>query len=109
MSALFALGFGDAGAFQEAVEGLRRSADARPPLFFRNIRGGGGKPLDDQRQPARRHIRPGGVEDQSILLKAGRDQALQVFGGTSLHAGGNFFREQFKQKLGHAHASPWPA
>ena len=88
-------------AFQKAVNRLLRRANARAFLFFPNIRLMRGKADNMQRQTTR-----GGEGLRAFIEATALDQSighqrLQILRSTTLHAGGNFLGEEFKQKIGH--------
>ncbi len=96
---------GEARALQEALDGALGRADARPLALLARV-GLAGRQADDmQRQPARRRETLGALVGQAALDQRVGDEPLQVGRGLGLHAGGDFFGEQFEQKVGHGSAS----
>ena len=59
-----------------------------------------------QREPARRHEGLSDLIDETALDQRIGDELLQVLAGLALHARRDFFREKFKQEIGHQFAPP---
>ena len=91
----------EARALEKALDRRIRRADAGTFSLLAQI-GLGGRQADDMQRQA-----PGGDEALRALIKEVAldqrvgDQALEVLRRLALHAGGDFFAEQFKQKVGH--------
>ena len=91
----------EAGALQEALDGGVRSADAGALSLLAQI-GLGGRQADDMEGQA-----PGGDEAlRALVSEVALDQGIgdeppEVLRRLPLHAGGDFFAEQFKQEVGH--------
>ena len=62
-----------------------------------------------QRQAARRDEALRALVEQIALDQRIGDEPLQILRRLPLHAGGDFFAEQFEQKIGHCYAAPPPA
>ncbi|MNI25118.1 hypothetical protein D3C73_787570 [compost metagenome] len=90
-----------AGLAQEAFQRLRGGRGFRALQLFIAVGRGGGQAVDDQRQAARPGIGGQRVPGQARGLQAVGGHALQVARGAGLHAGGDFFGEDFEEKLGH--------
>ena len=54
-----------------------------------------------QREPARRRKTRGALEVKAALGQGVGDEPLQILGRLRLHAGGDFFAEEFEKKFGH--------
>jgi hypothetical protein len=92
---------GQAGLAQEAFQRLFRGRGARALDLFLAVGRGGGQAVDDQGQAARPGVGRQGVPGQAGGLQPVGDHALQVARGALLHAGGDFFGEDFEEELGH--------
>ena len=57
--------------------------------------------MHGERKPPRRGEGFGALVDQAFRNELVGDHAAQVFGRFRLHARGDFFGKQFKQKIGH--------
>ena len=92
---------GEAGGFQEALDGGVRRADARPLALLAHVRALHGQAGDVQGQAPWRGEGARALIMEAALHQRVGDQLLQVFRGLALHARGNFLGEQFEQKIGH--------
>ena len=90
------------GPAQEALDRLFRRIDARAFTFLAQRRRGIKQPVHRQRQPARRVEGGGPGIGQTGLDQTVRHPRLEVLRGARLHPGGDFFREEFDQKVGHS-------
>ena len=86
---------------QKALHGGVGRADARALLLLAHIRLARGQAGDVQRQAARRRERARALISQAALDQRVGDELLQILARPALHAGGNFFGEQFEEKIGH--------
>ena len=94
------------GGFQKALHGGVGAADARALALFLQVRLPRGNAVHRQRQPPRRRERLGAFIDQAFGDELVGHHAAQIVGRLRLHARGNFFGEQFEQKIGHHAALP---
>ena len=62
--------------------------------------------MHGQRQPPRRRERLGAFIDEAFGDQLVGDHAAQIVRRLRLHARGDFFGEQFEQKIGHQAALP---
>ena len=76
-------------------------ADARTLLLFLEVGLARRHALHGERQPPRRREGLGALIDEAGIDQPVGDELLQVLRRARLHAGGNFFGEQFEQKVGH--------
>ncbi|MNE45987.1 hypothetical protein D3C80_1403050 [compost metagenome] len=90
-----------AGLAQEAFQRLRGGRGFRALQLFIAVGRGGGQAVDDQRQAARPGIGGQRIPGQAGGLQTVGGHALQVARGALLHTGGDFFGEDFEEKLGH--------
>ncbi len=95
---------GQADLAQEAFQRLRRRAIARPLDLFADRGRFGGQAVDDQGQAARADIALDALEGQARGRQLAAHQAFEILRRRKLHAGGDFFGEQFNQQLGHQRA-----
>ena len=100
--ALFGLVEGtEAGALEETLDRLVGRPNSRSALFFADVGPRNRQPVYHKSQPPWRREGPRLGEGQSRSLQAIADQPLQILGRTRLHARGNLFAPEFKEKLGH--------
>ena len=90
---------------QKSLHGGLWRADARAFLFLAHVRLTGGQACDVQSEPARRGEARSALINKPALHQRVRHQPLQVFGRLLLHAGGDFFAEQFQEQIGHDEAN----
>ena len=98
---------GEAGAFQEPVDGGLRRADARPLALVLDVAPLGRQADHVQGEAPRRGIGAGAFIDEAALHQRVGDELLQILRRLALHAGGDFFAEQFEQEIGHGDAGLW--
>ena len=91
----------EAGAFQKAVDGRLRRADARAFLFLVAVGLARGQARDMQHEPARRRMGDRAFVEQPAFDQRVGDEALEVRRRAGLHTRGDFFAEEFEQKFGH--------
>ena len=89
---------GKAGGFEKSLDRGIRTADARTPAFFFQVR--------LQRQPPRRRERFCAFVNQALGDELVGDQAAQIVRRLGLHARGDFLGKQFQQKIRHQTALP---
>ena len=91
----------EARALEKTLDRRVRRADAGPLALLAQIRLGGRQADDMQRQAPRgdEALRP--LVEKVALDQGVGDEALEVLRRLSLHPGGDFFAEQFKQEVGH--------
>jgi hypothetical protein len=89
------------GGFQKAGNGVVRRADARAFLLFAHVPLPRRHAMHGQRQPPRRHERPGAFVDQSRIDQPVGHKLAQILRRPRLHARGNFLGEQLEQEVGH--------
>ena len=91
----------EARALQKALDRRVRRADARALSLLAQI-GLGGRQADDMQGEAARgdEALRALIEEVALDQRVGH-QALEVLRRLPLHAGGDFFAEQFKQEVGH--------
>ena len=98
---------GESGAFQEAGDGRLGRADLGPLALLAPLGLRGRQVGDVQRQPARRREGGGAGEGQAPLEQCVGNQPAQVLAGLGLHAGRDFFAEEFEQEIGHRVRACW--
>ena len=54
-----------------------------------------------EREPARSDKRLRALVEELVLDQSVGDETLQILRGLPLHAGGDFFGEEFEKKIGH--------
>ncbi len=92
---------GQTGGAQKAFQRLFRGIDARSLALFAQGRAFGQQPFDGQNQPPRgRKRRRRGIGQPGLDKPIGH-QLLEVGGSAPLHAGGDFFGEEFDQQIRH--------
>ena len=96
---------GEPGGFEEAVDGALRGADARALALLMRVGLLRGQAVHGQRQAARGDERLGALIDETSLDQRIGNELAQVLRRAGLHAGGDFFAEQFEQEIGHGAAS----
>ena len=95
----------EARALQKALQRALWRADARPLALLARV-GLAGRQADHmQRQPPRRRKTLGALIGEAALDQRAGDEPLQIGGRLGLHAGRDFFGEQFEQEFGHGSAS----
>ena len=92
------------GALEEALDRAVGRADARPLALLDPARLRLRQADDMQRQPPRRGERLRALVRQARVDQRVGHQPLQILRRLPLHAGGDFFAEQFEEQVGH-HAS----
>ena len=90
-----------AGRAQKPGDGGLGRIGARALAVFGQAGGSRRQPLHGQRQPARGAKGPCPGIGQPGLDQCIGHQPFQIGGGLGLHAGRNFFGEQFEQQIGH--------
>ncbi|MND87538.1 hypothetical protein D3C80_795390 [compost metagenome] len=103
--ALDQLVLGQAGLAQEAFQRLSGGRGLGTLDLFIAVFGGGRQAVDHQRQAARPGEDVQRLPAQARGLQTVGDHAFQVARGALLHAGGDFFGEDFEKKLGHQFSS----
>ena len=93
-----------AGLSQEAFQRLSRSRGFGTFQLFVQVRRCHRQAFDHQRQAARAAIGGQAVPRQACLFKRVRRDAFQITRPALLHAGRDFFGEDFNKKLGHDQA-----
>ncbi len=91
----------EAGGFQEAVDGGLGRIDAGAFALLGYVSGLGVQALDGEYQAAGAGMGLGSFIGEARFHQAIGDQCAQVFRRLRLHAGGDFFGEQFDQQFGH--------
>ena len=77
-------------------------ADARPLAFLAHVLAlHAGRPTHVERQPPRRREGLGALIDEAALHQRIGDQLLQILRRPPLHAGRDFFGEEFEEEIGH--------
>ena len=92
---------GQSGAFEKACDSRFRRADTRAFFLLARVWLAGRQAGNVQRQTARRRKGRSALIDEATLDQRIRDELFQVVGRLLLHAGGNFFAEQFEEKIRH--------
>ncbi len=95
---------GQAGLAQEACQRLSGGRNLRALQFFIAVGRGGGQAFNHQCQAARTAIGGQAVPRQACLFKGIGCDPFQITRPALLHAGRDFFRENFNKKLGHDQA-----
>ena len=98
-----------ASGFQEALHGSIRRADLRPLALLLEVRLTRGNAVHGERETARRHECFRAFIDKAFSDQLVGDHLAQVVRRLRLHARGNFFGEQFEEKIGHCRYSALPA
>ena len=93
-------------AFRKPAIAASGAADARALALLLQIGLPRGDAVHRQRQPPRRRERFGAFIDQAFGDELVGDHAAQIVRRLRLHARGDFFGEQFEQKIGHQAAPP---
>ena len=88
-------------ALQKALDGGLGRADARALALFLQVGLARGDAVHGQRQAARRHERLRAFIDEAFGDQLLGDETAQIVRRLRLHARGDFFGEQFEQKIGH--------
>ena len=88
-------------ALQKALDRGFRRADARAPAFLARVSLSSRQADDMQRQAPRGDKTLRAFVKQIALDERAGDEPLEILRRLSLHAGGDFFAEQFEQKVGH--------
>ncbi len=91
----------EACAFEKALDGGVRRADARALALLAQIGLRRGQAHDMQRKAPRRDEALRALIEQIALDQRVGDEALQVHRRLPLHAGGDFFGKKFEEKVGH--------
>ena len=91
----------EACALQKALDRRFRRADARALALLVRVRLSGGQADDMQREAPRRDEALRALVEQVALDQRVGHETLQILRRLPLHAGGDFFAEQFEQKVGH--------
>ena len=86
---------GEPRTFQKAINRLLRRANARAFLFFLHVGLMRGKADNMQRQTTRRGKGLRSLIEATALDQRIGNKRLQILRRTTLHAGGNFFGEEF--------------
>ena len=89
------------GRLAESPRSPARRADARAFRSSLHVRLARRQPCDRERQPPRRRERLGALVGQPGLDQPVGDELLQILRRPRLHARGDFFGEEFEQKIGH--------
>ena len=97
---------GKAGGFEKSLDRGIRTADARTPAFFFQVRLPRRNAVHGQRQPPRRRERFRAFIDQPFGDQPVGHHAAQIVGRPRLHPRGDFFGEEFEQQIGHQAAPP---
>ena len=92
---------GQAGRFQEPLDGFVGRVGTRAAAFFADILLPFGDAVDIERQMTRRHEPAGRAMRQPGLAEAGQHQRLEVGRRPRLHAGRNFLADDLDQKVSH--------
>ena len=92
---------GEACAFQEPCNRGLRCADARPLALLARIGLRSRQARDMQRKPARRRKARGALIKQALGDERIGHELAQILRRLRLHARGDFFGEQFEEKVGH--------
>ncbi len=92
---------GEPGALQKALDGGVGGADARAAPLLAHVLAAGGQPGDVQRQPPRRREGFRALVEEAALHQGVGDELFQVLRRAALHAGGDFFGEEFEEEIGH--------
>ena len=96
---------GQPGALQEALDRRLGRADARAFALLAHVLPLHGQARDVQRQPARRRKGLGALIEEAALDQRVGDELLQVLRRAALHAGRDFFGEEFEEEIGHCASS----
>ena len=101
----------EACALQKALDRRFRRADARALALLARVSLSGGQADDMQREAPRGDEALRALVEQIALDQRVGDEPLQILRRLPLHAGGDFFAEQFEQKVRHIrdYAAPPPA
>ncbi len=91
----------EARALEEALDRRLRRADAGSLALLARGRLGGGQSDHMQGEAPRRDESLRALVDEIALDEGVGHEALQVVGRLPLHAGGDFFAEEFEEKIGH--------
>ena len=91
-------------ALQEALDGRLGGADPRAAALLAHGLAPGGQAGDVQRQPARRRERLGALVQEAARHQGVGDELLEILRRAPLHAGGDLFRAEFEQEVGHGAA-----
>ena len=101
---------GQAGRFQEPLDGLVGRVGPWPAPLLADILLPFGDAVDIERQMTRRHEPAGRAMRQPGLAKAGQHQRFKVGRRPRLHAGRNFLADDLDQKVSHRRPPhPWPS
>ncbi|MEY9741161.1 hypothetical protein ABIF65_000535 [Bradyrhizobium japonicum] len=92
--------------FQKTLHGRIGRAHFRTAAFGLQVGLARGDAMHGQCKAARRRERFRTLVDEALGDELVGDHAAQIVGRLGLHARGDFFREQFKQKIGHQAAPP---
>ncbi len=99
----------EASAFEKALDRRVRRANARALALFARMRLSGRQADDMQCQAPGRDEALRALVEQIALDERIGHETLQILRRLPLHAGGNFFTEQFEQKIRHTYDAPPPA
>ena len=89
-------------AFQKPLDRRLRRADARAFALLAQGRLRPGQADDVQGQPARRDMGLRALIRKVALDERVGDETPEVLRRLALHSGGDFFAEQFEEKIGHS-------
>jgi hypothetical protein len=92
---------GEACALQEALHGGLRRADAGALALLAHVLAADRQARDVKRQAPRRRKGLRALIEEAALDQRIRDELFQVLRGAPLHARGDFFGEEFEEKIGH--------
>jgi RHH-type rel operon transcriptional repressor/antitoxin RelB len=92
---------GEADALQKTFERLVGRADAGTAPLLAHVLALGGQPGHVQRQPPRRREGLGALIEKAALDERVGDELAQILRRAPLHARGDFFGQEFEQKIWH--------
>ena len=92
---------GEPGRLEEAVDGAARRTNTRSLPLLPPVRRARRQTVHGERQAPRRHEGLGALIDQPSLDQRIGNELAQILRRLPLHAGGNFFGEEFEEKVGH--------